>query len=129
MREIKFRGINVNTKTWVYGDLLHKDGKVYIGYWVKDDYSPAGNGYIECEVIPETVGQYTGSKERTREYGEEKEIYFGQIVRCYGGEYWEGFWEHNHKLTVENFSDCFEIAESEYVEIIGNIHENPELLK
>lgn len=76
MQEIEFRGKNKHTQQWVYGDLLHKGGKSYIGYWVEDDDSPSGDGYIECEVIPETIGQYIGIKDI---HG--KKVFRGDIVK------------------------------------------------
>ncbi|WP_230868252.1 YopX family protein [Iocasia frigidifontis] len=96
MREIKFRGKHKELGHWVYGDLIHgRDGKVYI------DTS-------QNEVIPETVGQYTGLKDENGQ-----EIYEGNRVRAVYDNPFEYQLEH---------------PEDEGVEIIGNIYENPELV-
>lgn len=67
MREIKFRGKRVDNGEWVYGSLL-VDPDVgscdIVGY----DYYTDDAGYqrepFSYQVDPETVGQYTGDKNR-----------------------------------------------------------------
>ncbi len=145
MREIKFRGRRVDTGEWVYGDLVTKeDGYSYTD---RSREKPSSNCWIieqkgelcidefssGCavwthekfiQVIPKTVGQYTGLKDKNG-----KEIYEGDVVRCWGGEYRQGYWEHDRKITINNMiNDCFMMGEHEFIEVIGNIHDNPELL-
>lgn len=52
MREIEFRGKNIVTNEWVYGDLIHNDDKTYI----KTETS-------EIEVDSKTIGQYLELKD------------------------------------------------------------------
>lgn len=125
MREIKFRGITIQSHMWEYGDLIRdRNGKCFIHFY-------DCNGF-ECsyEVIPETIGQYTGLKGKNG-----KEIYEGDIILFHGNN-------ANHTLKVEHRNSWYLYinirtgyasqlygSSEEAFEIIGNIHENPELLK
>lgn len=116
MRTIKFRGKSLNTRTWVYGDLQHK-GK---------------RAFVEYEVAPETVGQFTGLLDKNG-----NEIYEGDIIF----ESTDGIntdWKIRYDVSLsqyraENIGDeCDDIQLNavwlDRSEIIGNIHDNPELL-
>ncbi|EGN9320065.1 TPA_asm: hypothetical protein GI567_11265 [Listeria monocytogenes] len=126
MREIEFRGKIVGAEGFVYGKLLAPlaSGNAYIAYDVNEVRSFVYISRSE-KVDPETVGQYTGLKDK---YG--KKIFEGDIC-------WE---EHNECYGVVKFEDAkflylweniaedlWEVADS--IEIYGNIHENPELLE
>lgn len=129
MREILFRGKRTDTGEWVYGNLLIKSNDTETDYLYKivpismhEEVSPF------VFVIPETVGQYTGLKG-----SDSKRIYEGDIIRK-GLECFVVKWNSNHCRWGLFDKYDFEVSgfnehTKNYLEIIGNIHDNPELLK
>ena len=121
MRTIKFRGLRKNynpeygQSEWKYGNLLNNQTIGEVGSNLES--------YEYADVIPETVGQYTGLKDKN-----EKEIYEGDIVEWQdkGSNYPNTI----HKKEVVKYIGCtFENCNSIYpLEVIGNIHQNPELI-
>ncbi|EAD3679841.1 hypothetical protein EHS74_01675 [Listeria monocytogenes] len=126
MRAIEFRGKIVGAEGFVYGKLLAPlaSGNAYIAYDVNEVRSFVYISRSE-KVDPETVGQYTGLKDK---YG--KKIFEGDICwdehnECYGVVKFE---EGKFLYVWENIAeDLWEVADD--IEICGNIHENPELLE
>lgn len=135
MRKILFKGIWVHgNKEWIEGDLVRdSEGKPHIVdtkyavYWKGE---PIFVCEEECEVIPETVGQYTGLTDKNG-----KKIFEGDIVRCYGlmrtVEYDSKFahFEFGKHDNVENPDGLALCCDHDASEVIGNIHDNPELLE
>ena len=139
MREILFRG-KTHSGEWVYGNLVKSNGKYFIYYEEPDEMCQTGNWLFYKVVDPSTVGQYTGL---TDKYG--KKIFEGDIVKYKNTD---GIKVNGVALTIIGKVNCNEknasfaidgkdkIGAKHYdyfpiknIEVIGNIHDNPELMK
>jgi uncharacterized phage protein (TIGR01671 family) len=116
-REIKFRGRLIDNGEWVYGNYIEKDHPQYAEptFWASLIHDRA---LTAVEVDPETVGQYTGLKDKNG-----KEVYEGDILK--GGIYKSFFVEWDFE---ENGWNITEYGARSF-EVIGNIYKNPELLQ
>ena len=126
MREILFRGKQTDNGEWIEGSLLGID-------WCDkpSTYSIAPNTPVSVfySVIPETVGQYTGLTDKN-----EVKIFEGDIVSLVKHDsliYKVVYVPCRYELVNSKGVNCFvlDIYKSENIEVIGNIHDNPEILK
>ncbi|EJE1215417.1 hypothetical protein M4H13_002065 [Listeria monocytogenes] len=138
MREIEFRArvkrslqLEQIKNGWIHGGIFENkiisrntnEGSICAGFC------------SEVEIMPETVGQFTGLTDKNG-----KKIFEGDIVEiieidAFGNLDWnrlkgkvmfsEGAW-----LVTDNRSFAIPLwSEINEIEVIGNIHENPELLE
>ena len=131
-REIIFRGKDFLKEEWVYGDLVKTKNFVAIKKTNGDYFHPT-------QVSPNTVGQYTGLKDK-----DGREIYEGDILQYIGKRrdnmnkvyrrkvvFHEGMFALLSKelpaYSALNYH-CMEDGRSAW-SVIGNIHDNPELIK
>ena len=127
MREILFRGKRADNGEWVYG-VPTKDGHgetvMVESTFECDEYNCRG---ANCLYVDEnTVGQYTGLNDKN-----DRKIFEGDIVLLCDDEepYQVAFDECCFQVYDSGVCynmDCFR---SEDIEIIGNIYDNPELLR
>lgn len=136
MREILFRGKSAKDGKWFTGQLLsfkspvsEKELNIIVEGCEWDDFNEWCNIGRRAKVVPETVGQYTGFTDKNG-----KKIFEGDIIRKTNGG-------RNPKIFIANIRTDFRVNEEVYYgpcerfiesceyEIIGNIHDNPELLK
>lgn len=129
-REIEFRGFD-GTK-WYYGDLEYnrKTDVARIHTYGED-----GSYCRQYTVDPDTVGEFTGMRDKhgkrifegdiVRIYDSDNEEYSDQQVKFSHGVFGVDNWTEKTLTTLSFFIGC----DSEYnVEVIGDIHDNPELL-
>lgn len=126
MREILFRGKRKDNGEWVAGSLISFTGSQFTAIFSSPSFS--------CSVDPETVGQYTGLTDKNG-----RKIFEGDIL---GGFLDEDYPENKTIVTVEwyeymwvtrqgnYYPDSLEESDvTDWFEVIGNIYDNPELLK
>ena len=119
MRESWFRAKTKRGNKWVEGSLV-----LNRLYGVCNIYPIDGCGKCCYETIPETVGQYTGMKDKNHNM-----IYEGDIVKI--GDHIDlvVFSDGCFCMDKQFFYYEFTYQYFESIEVIGNIHDNPELLQ
>lgn len=136
MREILFRGKRTDNGDWVEGFIVSSRENTYpngfeminvdgINYDELDNYIP---NFISYAVDPSTVCQYTGLKDKNGE-----RIFEGDILLVDGedGYFKLEFDEDTARFIMlgDSILVDFDNFWSYEVEIIGNVHDNPELLE
>jgi uncharacterized phage protein (TIGR01671 family) len=130
MREIKFNAIDEENNDYIiYNDWINNDG-----YESAETHNEYLSAFLEFYFGYKLL-QYTGLKDKNY-----VEIYEGDIVSlvdCEPSLYKIVWWENNLKYGVEYIGndntnwqeESLEEFDSELIEVIGNIYENPELLE
>ena len=143
MREILFRGKRLDNGEWVYGSFCMDALEQFNGLCGVDGfirlYDKGKEKMQTYEVDRETVGQYTGLMDKNGkrifegdivaqnwyDYDEPRDDSFGKVVFC----------EYDCSFSVmdvnkDGFMPLGRCGSYHWeVEVIGNIHDNPELLK
>lgn len=125
MRDIRFRGKDINGQWW-YGSLAYFDNhkESFIIPEVPADADPKSQ-YGLVTVNPDTIGQCTCAFDRYK-----KRIYEGDIIKL-GDELFEVTWDwYRNRFALSNSLPWFEplVTVGNSI-IVGNIHDNPEMLK
>jgi uncharacterized phage protein (TIGR01671 family) len=142
MRDILFRGKRVDNGDWIVGQLLrYEDGRARIVESHTDIFCYEKDESIiqtvAHEVIPETVGQFTGltDKNGTKVFeGDIVEVrchsrWRHDIQRCEVAYGRDGFECRHHIGGIDTDYYTYRVLFSKDVVVIGNIHDNPELLE
>ena len=127
MRENLFRGKRTDCEAWVEGDLI----QAFRGNQLSSCSIMPNTPTAYCwKVDPETVGQYTGLTDKNG-----KRIFEGDIVECIPGvEQAVIIWLKYSACFGLSFDgwccgfDDYDFSPNDF-KVIGNIHDNPELLE
>ena len=121
MREILFRGKRKDNSEWIegyYADVAKNNimltGRIDITETI---------GAEVLRIIPETVGQYIGATDKNG-----KKIFEGDIVKFGNNIYEIKFIEKYSRFAGTNERCVFASFLLKNSEIIGNVHDNPELM-
>ena len=149
MREIKYRGRRLDNGAWEYGDLVqfgqkcHTPCKCAIIPGTASGSDPLCKVLLDYEVDPATVGQYTGLKDKNGNDIWEGDIFkedgsgiVRSVFRVPGGLALEDnpvSFGYDHRAPMYPYSPIADSQNASWLaqccEVIGNIHDTPELLK
>ena len=136
MREILFRGKRTDNGEWIEGYLnQHRGGVIFDcccnainanDYYINDWVEKLDTDLYGCvyKVIPETVGQFTGLTDKNG-----VKIFEGDIIRFEDDIGYVIFTDDDASFLVDSPNRYIAMDYSSEFEVIGDIHDNPELLK
>lgn len=148
MREILFRGKRTDNGEWIEGMLFNGKEDTFIiphgNEYSYDEQEGLSFDVYGCKVDPETVGQYTGLTDTNG-----NKIFENDVVKCndeiinaeftafvkFGNPNGEYNWGYRLNFIAGDTANLDILLwvemeeESAYIEVIGNIHDNPERLE
>lgn len=130
-REIKFRGKRSDNGEWVYGDFRSEENCIAVPCYIRH----FGIGYDVYPVDPDTVGQYTGLKDKNGEEIYEDDIIaipkIGPCIVMHGLYGWV-FKSQFDKCFADGSYEHRDICNASFIfgqgQVIGNKYDNPELI-
>ena len=124
MREIKFRAKRTDTGEWVFGDLQHVQR-----INTKEEAEQSGRGtkpavrIANYDVEKVTIGQFTGLYDMNG-----RAVFEGDLLRGYDHVVVVGWLDGGFCVCKSDIIEPLMYLDVEDREVIGNIHDNPELL-
>ena len=135
-REILFRGKRKDNDEWVYGNYNAQTQDIVVLTLEAEEDTPDGYIYDYFRIDPSTVGQYTGLKDKNG-----RRIFEGDFISCddIRGGYDPSIlpflirWDMGFTARPINYHNCswpnLDEKTMSHFEVIGNIHDTPELLE
>ena len=135
MREILFRGKRTDNGEWVEGDLLQtRYHSGHIEYQIMPQ-TPVSSAY---PVLPETVGQFTGLTDKNGKrifegdickFKRFNDVHIGKVVFNVTTASFIMWYQPIVGAYGEKATQKMLLSVCDNIEVVGNIHDNPELME
>ena len=135
MREILFRGKRTDSGEWIEGDVLQTR---YHGGHIEYQIMPQTPVSSAYPVLPETIGQYTGLTDKNGKkifegdickFKRFNDVHIGKVVFNVTTTSFIMWYQPIVGAYGEKATQKMLLSACDNIEIIGNIHDNPELME